>query len=264
MQHGDDEDHVYSDQLFEHSDALITLWADAAIQKTYENRNKFWLEDSAKYFLDKIAEVSKPEWLPDDQDMLRARVRTTGIIENDFEIQNNKFKMFDVGGQRNERKKWIHCFEGVTAVLFVGVLSEYNQVLYEDEFQNRMVETLELFDKTLAMEWFKKTAIILFLNKRDLFAEKITKYRLSDCCVFREKSKDVNYTDAEIQSMFPDIDTYEGGITAIEKKFWEKNKNENKLTYTHVTCATDRGNITVVFEAVKDIIINLALNTHVF
>lgn len=55
--------------------------------------------------------------------------------------------MFDVGGQRNERKKWIHCFENVTAVLFVAALSEYNQVLYEDETQNRLVESLQLFDE---------------------------------------------------------------------------------------------------------------------
>ena len=33
----------------------------------------------------------------------------------------------------------IHCFENVTAVLFVAALSEYNQTLYEDETQNRMV-----------------------------------------------------------------------------------------------------------------------------
>jgi len=77
-----------------------------------------------------------------------------------------------VGGQRNERKKWIHCFENVTAVLFVGVLSEYDQVLYEDATVNRMVETLVLFEDACNSHWFKKTAIILFLNKRDLFVEK--------------------------------------------------------------------------------------------
>ena len=32
-------------------------------------------------------------------------------------------RMFDVGGQRSERKKWIHCFEGVTAIIFCVALS---------------------------------------------------------------------------------------------------------------------------------------------
>jgi hypothetical protein len=53
--------------------------------------------------------------------------------------------MYDVGGQRNERKKWIHCFDDVTAVIFVASLSEYDQVLYEDNTVNRMDEAVTLF-----------------------------------------------------------------------------------------------------------------------
>ena len=83
--------------------------------------------------------------------------------------------MFDVGGQRNERKKWIHCFENVTAVIFVAAISEYDQVLYEDDTTNRMHEALELFDEICNSRWFRETSIILFLNKRDLFNEKISR-----------------------------------------------------------------------------------------
>lgn len=43
------------------------------------------------------------------------------------------FRLFDVGGQRSERKKWIHCFEDVTAIIFCVAMSEYDQVLQEDE-----------------------------------------------------------------------------------------------------------------------------------
>ena len=45
----------------------------------------------------------------------------------------SKFRLFDVGGQRSERKKWIHCFEDVTAIIFCVAMSEYDQVLHEDE-----------------------------------------------------------------------------------------------------------------------------------
>jgi len=41
--------------------------------------------------------------------------------------------MFDVGGQRSERKKWIHCFEGVTAIIFIVAMSEYDLMLAEDQ-----------------------------------------------------------------------------------------------------------------------------------
>jgi hypothetical protein len=42
------------------------------------------------------------------------------------------FSVFDVGGQRSERKKWIHCFEGVHAIIFLTAISEFDQVLLED------------------------------------------------------------------------------------------------------------------------------------
>lgn len=46
---------------------------------------------------------------------------------------NTPCRLFDVGGQRSERKKWIHCFEDVTAIIFCVAMSEYDQVLHEDE-----------------------------------------------------------------------------------------------------------------------------------
>lgn len=81
--------------------------------------------------------------------------------------------MFDVGGQRSERKKWIHCFENVTAIVFLVAISEYDQLLFEDETVNRMQEALTLFDSICNSRWFVKTSIILFLNKIDRFREKL-------------------------------------------------------------------------------------------
>jgi len=49
--------------------------------------------------------------------------------------------MFDVGGQRSERKKWIHCFENVTSIIFCVALSEYDQVLLEESSQVRPAPT---------------------------------------------------------------------------------------------------------------------------
>jgi guanine nucleotide-binding protein subunit alpha len=53
--------------------------------------------------------------------------------------------MFDVGGQRDERRKWIQCFNDVTAIIFVTACSSYNMVLREDPTQNRLRESLDLF-----------------------------------------------------------------------------------------------------------------------
>ena len=89
--------------------------------------------------------------------------------------------MFDVGGQRSERKKWIHCFEGVTSIIFCVALSGYDLVLAEDEEMNRMMESMKLFDSICNNKWFVDTSIILFLNKKDLFAEKIRQSPLTVC-----------------------------------------------------------------------------------
>jgi len=218
------------------------LWRDPGIQHTFTNRSKFQINDSAKYFFERLDQISARDFVPNDMDVLRSRVRTLGIVESAFEIDGNKFRMFDVGGQRNERKKWIHCFENVTAVLFVGVLSEYDQVLYEDATVNRMVETLVLFEDACNSHWFKKTAIILFLNKRDLFEDKITRVPLTACPVF------AGYNGPQ---------TYDAGVIAMEEVFQQR--SGGRKIYSHITCATDTTNVAAVFLAVKDITIRRAL-----
>lgn len=60
-------------------------------------------------------------------------------------IVSKFFSMFDVGGQRDERRKWIQCFNDVTAIIFVTACSSYNLVLREDPSQNRLKESLVLF-----------------------------------------------------------------------------------------------------------------------
>lgn len=117
--------------------------------------------------------IGDPHYVPTDQDVLRSRVKTTGITETTFNIGELTYRMFDVGGQRSERKKWIHCFENVTAVIFMVAISEYDQLLMEDESVNRMDEALTLFDSICNSRWFEKTSILLFLNKTDLFREKL-------------------------------------------------------------------------------------------
>lgn len=71
-------------------------------------------------------------YIPNDQDILRARLRTTGISEAVFETGNLTYRMFDVGGQRSERKKWIHVFDNVQVVLFLVAVSGFDHVLVED------------------------------------------------------------------------------------------------------------------------------------
>uniref|UniRef100_A0ABI7XRA8 Guanine nucleotide-binding protein subunit alpha n=1 Tax=Felis catus TaxID=9685 RepID=A0ABI7XRA8_FELCA len=114
-------------------DAIKSLWNDPGIQECYDRRREYQLSDSTKYYLNDLDRVADPAYLPTQQDVLRVRVPTTGIIEYPFDLQSVIFRMVDVGGQRSERRKWIHCFENVTSIMFLVALSEYDQVLVESD-----------------------------------------------------------------------------------------------------------------------------------
>ncbi|KAJ1994214.1 Guanine nucleotide-binding protein alpha-2 subunit [Dimargaris cristalligena] len=220
---------------------IESLWHDPVIPKVMDRSNEFYLMDSASYFFNNVKRIGETNYVPTEADVLRARSKTTGIIETRFNMGLLSIHMFDVGGQRSERKKWIHCFEGVTSIIFCVALSEYDQVLLEESKQNRMEESLVLFGSVINSRWFLRTSIILFLNKIDLFREKIPKIPLSR--IFPE------YTGG------PDVNK---AAKYILWRFTQKNRAKLYI-YPHLTQATDTSNIRLVFAAVKETILQNAL-----
>jgi len=221
---------------------IKVLWADQGIRDTFARSAEFQLNDSAAYYFDNIERIAQPGYTPDPQDVLRSRAKTTGIIETEFDVEKTHFRMVDVGGQRSERKKWMHCFQDVTAVIFCVALSEYDLKLYEDDTTNRMHESLKLFKEICNNKWFVDTSMILFLNKKDIFKEKIEKVDLNVCFAVYNGGND-----------------YDAAIQYIQEQFVAQNENPKKNIYPHVTCATDTSNIQHVFNSVKDIILHKAL-----
>ncbi|XP_055286142.1 guanine nucleotide-binding protein subunit alpha-15 isoform X1 [Moschus berezovskii] len=153
--------------------AMQWLWEDAGIRACYERRREFHLLDSAVYYLSNLDRITEEGYIPTAQDVLRSRMPTTGINEYCFSVQKTNLRIVDVGGQKSERKKWIHCFENVIALIYLASLSEYDQCLEENNQENRMKESLALFGTILELPWFKSTSVILFLNKTDILEEKI-------------------------------------------------------------------------------------------
>lgn len=240
----------------EEHDLVKKMWESAAVQQAYLFRSEFQLNDSAKYFLDQIDVISKPEYLPSLQDVMRARIRTIGIKEHDFDVGGQIFKFVDVGGQRSERRKWMHCFDGVTAVLYVCAISAFDQVLYEDRTINRIDESLHLFESIINSKWFRRTCIILFLNKDDLFKEKIRNVSLSK---WDEKYKTWSPNQPlSVGSQDPDYE-YEKGKAYIDFRFKSLNKSNKRPVISHITTAINTDNIEYVFASVKDTILKLNL-----
>lgn len=230
--------------------AIGALWSDPGIKAVWDRRSEFQIVDSVKYYFDKIDQIKNPGFLPDKDDILYSRVRTSGIVTESYDIEGTVFEMYDVGGQRNERKKWIHCFEGVTAIIFVAALSEYDQKLFEDASQNRMVEAIDLFGDIINNKFFERSSIILFLNKKDLFETKVKLVSISDS----EPFSDYNGPRGD----------YDAGVKYFLEKFLERNKSADRQIYHHTTCATDTKNVRIVFDSCKDIILRENLKNSGF
>lgn len=226
---------------------IASLWVDPAIVATAERANEFQLDDSAPYFFEEIGRIAVEDFEPNTKDILYVRAKTTGIVETEFIHEGLHFRMVDVGGQRNERKKWIHCFQEVTVIIFVVATSEFDQLLEEDLATNRMLESLKLFSDVINNRWFSNTNIILFLNKKDLFEKKIAKTSIKGC-----------FPDFE----GPDHD-YKAAMAHVLGQFVQKNRSEDgkRTVYSHETCATDTQNVKVVFGSVADIFLSTHLNS---
>jgi len=254
-------DFVYSPEFYEHTEVL---WKDRGVQACFERSNEYQLIDCAKYFLDMVDKIKKPDYTPSEQDILRCRVLTSGIFETRFQVDKVNFHMFDVGGQREERRKWIQCFNDVTAIIFVTACSSYNMVLREDPNQNRLRESLELFKSIWNNRWLKTISIILFLNKQDLLAEKIkggrsrlenyftdfSRYTTPNDATNPEPNDDPEVTRAKyfIRDEFLRISTASG--------------DGKHYCYPHFTCAVDTENIRRVFNDCRDIIQRMHLRQY--
>jgi guanine nucleotide-binding protein subunit alpha len=212
---------------------------------TLRNSNDLLADHS---YFEAVDRIGASDFLPTDQDVLRSRVKTTGITETAFHIGDLTYRMYDVGGQRSERKKWIHCFEDVTAIIFMAAISEYDQVLVEDETTNRLEEALTLFDSICNSRWFVKTSIILFLNKKDLFMDKLGKSPLGKYFT--------DFAGMLKLELIIGPNEYDAAVEYILNRFMQLNKqSDQKQVYSHITCATDTTQIKFVMAAVNDIVI---------
>ncbi|KAF6721415.1 Guanine nucleotide-binding protein subunit alpha-15 [Oryzias melastigma] len=232
-------------------DAIHRLWGDTGIQICYSRRCEYQLLDSTEYYMKNLDRISMEDYIPTEQDVLRVRFPTTGIHDYAFNIKTITLRIVDVGGQKSERRKWIHCFEDVTSLIFLASMSEYDQVLEEREGINRMRESLALFYTTIHSPWFNNTSIILFLNKTDILADKIRSSDLKQYFPsFAGRSQDPH------DAMKFILKIYEQQALNMQSS------GDRKTLYPHFTCATDTNNIRRVFSDVKDTVLVRALRDY--
>ncbi|KAJ7240996.1 G-protein alpha subunit-domain-containing protein [Mycena rebaudengoi] len=195
-----------------------------------------------QYFFADLPRFFDPAYVPTEQDIVRARAHDRGH-GNDFAFGCSVWdeallvscvwsrvasvvihlrcvcgrRKIPVGGQKSERRKWIHCFQDVTSILFLVSLNGYDQCLVEDR------------------------DAILFLNKDDLFQEKIK--------------------TSDIKNFFPDFDGEAGSAHAgrdyFKKRFKQlaqkagRTKEREAPFFTSITTATDTELLRMTMAAVE-------------
>lgn len=237
-------------------ESVRALWKEPKIQELNERGNEFQLIDSAQYFLDRLDVISRPDYVPDTNDILRCRVLTRGISQTRFTYKSVSFHIFDVGGQRDERRKWIQCFNDVTAIIFVVACSSYDMYLREDNSKNRLEEAVSLFDSIWNNRWLKNISVILFLNKQDLLRKKILmgKSRIEkyfpEYANYRLKEGTVRQSDGESSEVLHSKLFIRDKFTTIAAA----TGTDRHELYPHFTTAVDTENIRTVFNDCQEII----------
>jgi len=222
---------------------IKVLWESSTMKDVWSKRAQVNIIDSHKDYLNDINRIASPSFRPTQQDILLARVKTTQVVMERYRIDGVEFEMYDVGGQRSERRKWIDCFDSVDAVIFVAALSEYDQSLAESRRTNRMIEAIDLFKSVCNNRAFCDTSIMLFLNKKDLFLDKILYSNIADQKPFADYAG-------------PPQD-FNSGVLYFIQRFKDCLIDDDfNDSFIHVTCATDTNNMEFVLDSTRTIIMS--------
>ncbi|KAJ7217520.1 G-protein alpha subunit-domain-containing protein [Mycena rebaudengoi] len=222
---------------------LQRLWNEEVVRVAWSRGNETMLPENLQYFFSDLFRLFDPVYVPTAQDILHTRERTTGITETAFKHEIYEVLMIDVGAQSSDRRKWIHCFQDVTSILFFASLSGYDQCLIYDSNVTQMQDAMTMWDSICNSQWFKHTSLMLLLTKDDIFQKKIK--------------------TSEIRTFFPDF-VGESGNAAQGRDYFKKRfgrlaqKNggsKNREIYVHVmTTDTDTDVLGLLMYGIQSII----------
>ncbi|KAF8156642.1 guanine nucleotide binding protein, alpha subunit [Crassisporium funariophilum] len=224
---------------------MIQLWASPIIQQLLE-KQKVRLEELSGFFLDSLERVTAVRYIPTDDDILRARLKTLGVSEHRFKITTNgsirDWKVYDVGGHRSQRVAWAPYFDDMDAIIFLAPISCFDQVLEEDHKVNRLEDSFKLWTMIVSHPLLKHTNLILFLNKIDILRSKLASgIKLKDFVVsYGDRPNDLDSTTTYLRRKF-------GGILHEKSPL-------PRVYYCHFTTVTDTKSTTYILSNLKDML----------
>lgn len=228
---------------------ILALYTDPVVQE-HLARNNYKMEHSPGFFLRDVERITSRDYIPTDDDILRARIKTIGVTEHKLSVDSRsavpkEWLVYDVGGSRTQRAAWLPYFDTTDAIIFIASLSSFDQVLTEDPSVNRMEDSLRLFRTIVNSPILKDVNIILLLNKIDILDAKLQAgIQVGDH--FKRYGDRPNTTEAVTKY-------FRTKFNAIFDKFTPP--NSKRLLSIHTTSLTNPKSTRLILEAVSETII---------
>jgi len=233
----------------ENVDLLKGIWEDPSIKTVVEQHRELLTVTHLSYFWDQFDRVMQPEFLPNDEDILRARVRTAGANSSTIYIDKHFYEFFDVGGQKPERAKWEYVFqENKFATIIYFVACDEFDVQDEDLDKDRtkMEISRYIFSELVNTNVIgEDVPVVLFLNRTDLFEQRIK--HPEGFKAFKETFPDYSGGQSKME-----------GLEYLRDLFLAVTNRKSNIKY-HFTCALDRNSLVVVWRTVKESLLNETL-----
>ncbi|KAH8116185.1 G-alpha-domain-containing protein [Phellopilus nigrolimitatus] len=228
---------------------LMDLWRNPAVKEVLRKR-KIRLEEQPGFFLNDLGRIAAPNYMPSDDDVLKARLKTVGVSEYKFEMETaagkesgTEWRIIDVGGSRSQRPTWVPFFDDVDAIIFLAPISGFDQVLAEDKSVNRLEDSVLLWKMICSNKLLANVELVLFLNKCDILDRKLktgvslAKYVRS----FQSRSNDVETVQKYFRAKF----------AAIQREYSPKPRK----FYGFCTSVTEITTTSGILASVRDMVV---------
>ncbi|KAF7318539.1 hypothetical protein HMN09_00364000 [Mycena chlorophos] len=234
------------------SDDMQRLWAHPSVREIL-SRSGLRLQEESGFFLDEIKVVTAPGYVPTDEHVLRARLKTLGVSEHRMRLSEpnggftREFRIFDVGGQRSMVPRWVPYFDDMDTIIFLAPISAFDQALEEDRRVNRLADSFDLWTNITRHPLLKNTAIVLFLNKIDIMQAKLAAgIRLADFYpLYGKRPNDFDSASKFLKKQF----------TLIVKK----ESPVPRMFYSHLTAVIDSASTAFVLAGIRDMLMRIHL-----
>ncbi|KAJ7274828.1 guanine nucleotide binding protein, alpha subunit [Mycena rebaudengoi] len=228
------------------------LWQHPTLQILLE-RQGIRIQESPGFFLDSLDEIAATKYIPTDEHILRARLKTLGVSEHHMRLNDpfggisREFHIFDVGGQRSMRSKWAPYFMDMDAIIFLAPISAFDQTLAEEPSMNRLADSFALWKMISSNKLLEKAILILFLNKVDIMQAKLAAgIRLADYFTsYGRRPNDFDSASRYLKKQFNSL--------------LKQVSPEPRMFYCHLTNVVDNRATSYVLAGIKDTLMRLHL-----